>query len=176
MNIGLDIDGVITDICLSLNNELEKLDYVDFDYSKWLLTVHNCELSDSIFSKKLFWKNLKPFYDSWHQINNWWSLGHDVFLITSRRSEASMETLEPWLDSWKILHSGFYFTEMGKKIDKIKDLNIDFMIEDNPYEAMTIEENGTKCLIRRSWYNSDFWEDFESIGTLFDVKLKKPSF
>jgi uncharacterized HAD superfamily protein len=178
MIIGVDIDGVISDIVLSLNKELEKLGYVNYDYSDWLTTVHNCDLSDSIFQNPLFWKNMKPFDDAWHQLNHWWSLGHDVYLVTSRRSEVSMSALDSWLNSWNILHNNYYFTDMGSKYDKLKELNVDFMIEDNHNEAMMLNEKGIRCFLRRAWYNSECWGDLETIGSLYDLiiddnKIKK---
>lgn len=171
MIIGVDIDGVISDIAGSLNKELEKLGHNNYDYSHWLTTVHECELSNSIFLNKLFWKNLKPFHDSWHQLNNWWGNGNDIYLVTARRSEYSISVLEDWLNSWNIFYNRFFICDMGDKISVLKSLKADFMIEDNPHEAMKIDSSGIRCILRRSWYNSDFWGEIESIGNLFDLEI-----
>jgi uncharacterized HAD superfamily protein len=171
MIIGLDIDGVISDIVARLNDELASRSYDDYDYSNWLCTIHNCGLSDEIFSNPLFWKNLKPFNDAWHQVNYWWSEGHEIHLVTSRRSAVSIDCLDDWLGSWGVSYDRFHVSKMGSKCEILKELNVDFMIEDNPNEVLLVEENGIKCFLRRAWYNIDYWDSLDSIGSLYDLKI-----
>jgi len=48
-------------------------------------------------------------------------------------------------------------------------LGAEFMVEDNPYEARKIVESGTDCFLMRAWYNSQFWDEFDSVGSLLEV-------
>lgn len=172
-SICLDVDGVIADIAGGINRSLEKMGIVNYDYSHWLTTYHDDDLILEVMDNKLFWKNLKPFDDAWYQINNWWSLGYDIYLVTSRRSESSQSMLPVWLDEWKIQYNRYYFTDMGAKIDVIKDLDPLFVVEDNYNEIKVLTENGVNCFMRRAWYNSEYWEDYESIGSLFEIDYEK---
>jgi uncharacterized HAD superfamily protein len=168
--ICLDVDGVVTDICASLNRELEdKRGIFNYDYSDWLITPFENNLTKEIFSSKTFWKNMKPFADAWYCINHWWSMGHDINLITARMNPSGRDTLEEWLYNWRISYNNIYFSKMGEKLDVIKDMDPIFMIEDNPHEVMKIKEAGIRSLLRRGWYNSEYWEDLDSIGSLYEV-------
>lgn len=174
-NICLDVDGVISDICAGLNNELEnKRGIVNYDYSDWLITPFEDSLSDEIFGSGLFWKNLKPFYDAWYQVNNWWALGWDIHLVTARYSTVSKEALPIWLDDWRLQYSQIHFADMGNKIEIIKEINPVFVVEDNPHEIIKVSESGYKCYLRRAWYNSEYWEDLDSIGSLLDIEGAQP--
>lgn len=171
MIIGIDIDGVISDIAASLNKELSNRNYYNYDYTDWLCTVHHCDISDDIFTDPLFWKNLKPFNDGWHQVNNWWSQGHKIHLVTSRRSDLSIGILEEWLGSWKISYDRFHIAKMGNKSEVLHSLNADFMIEDNPSEVLAVQKEGIKCFLRKAWYNIEYWDDLDSIGSLYDLTI-----
>jgi len=48
-------------------------------------------------------------------------------------------------------------------------LKADVMVEDNPYEVRALRDAGVDCLLMRAWYNSEFWEDFPSVGSLLEV-------
>lgn len=172
-SICLDIDGVISDICASINKRLES-DYnlYNYDYSDWLITNYEDPITKKIFGSKLFWKNLKPFDDAWYSINKWWSIGHDIHLVTSRQDPSGRDILETWLDEWRFQYNQFHFSAMGEKIEIIKEINPIFVIEDNPHEVKILTESGIDCFLRRAWYNSDFWEDFDTIGSLFDIEIK----
>lgn len=169
--ICLDIDGVVSDICAGINYELEiKREMFDYDYSDWIIGSFEDNLTKEIFGSKVFWKNLKPFNDSWYQINHWWSLGFDIHLVTSRFNPAGKEVLPVWLEEWRLQYSQFHFAKAGEKINVIKDLNPAFIVEDNPHEINILLDGGYKCYLRRAWYNSEYWEDIESIGSLLDIK------
>lgn len=171
-NICLDIDGVIADIAGGINKSLEKVGIVNYDYSHWLMTEFEDNLSNSVMANSVFWKNLKPFSDSWYQVNDWWANGYDVYLVTSRRSAHSRDVLEKWLDDWKIQYSQFIFSDMGSKSNVIKELDPIFAVEDNHNEMSLLVKNGINSYMRRAWYNSEYWEDFKTIGTLFDLEDK----
>lgn len=169
-SIALDLDGVIADVVAGLNKKLEKLGKPDFDYSNWLLTGIDDPLSIEVFSDQLFWKNLKPFEDAWHQINYWFNLGIDIHIVTARKPGAGIDSTVPWLDSWRINTLQPQFSEIGKKHEIISKLNPLFVVEDNPLEVEKLIDNGIKCYLRRAWYNKEYWDDLPTIGNLYEIR------
>jgi len=167
--ICLDLDGVVADLVGGINKELDVRGLSGFDYAHWIVGVFEDDLTREIFHRGVFWKNLKPFVDSWYAVNDWWAVGHDVFFVTARYSDVSRRWVRPWLDMWNVQYSDVFFTDMGDKADLVKRLGAEFMVEDNPYEARKIVEAGTDCFLMRAWYNSQFWDDFDTIGALSEV-------
>lgn len=169
--IALDLDGVIADISYGIDLALEKRGIEDYDYSGWLITYHECNLSNSIMNNSLFWKNLKPLSDAWYQVNTWFSEGYDVYIVTARRTKYSIEITEDWLNSWRINTMQPIFCNMGEKHKVIEEINPLFMVEDNPNEVMTLREAGVNAFLRRAWYNRPYWEKLPSIGNLLEMKI-----
>lgn len=169
-SICLDIDGVITDIAGGIDSALSKQGIYNLDYTHWLVEKYEDDLTIEIFNDKLFWINLKPFEDAWYQINNWWSSGIDVHLVTARYSKAGKDSLNKWLDNWKLAYTSLHFAEMGNKLEVIKSLDCSFMVEDNFNEIAKLTSNGIKCYMRKNWYNKSYWNKYTSIDTLFDLK------
>jgi len=174
-NIVLDLDGVIADIADGIENYLYegvgKIDSEFYDYSSWLTTDTKDETALHLFSKKIFWKNLKPFEDAWYQVNYWFGAGFDIHIVTARRSEASVVMTEPWLDGWKINTLRPKFSRLNEKHLIIKDINPLFVVEDNPSEVIKLRENGINCYLRKAWYNEPYWADLPCIDNLYDLDI-----
>ena len=64
------------------------------------------------------------------------------------------------------------FSEFGKKIDIIKNIDPLFVVEDNPYEIEILESYGIKCFLRAAWYNQDYWNKMNTIESLFEIDLE----
>lgn len=169
--VALDLDGVIADISEALNVELEERGHFDYDFTDWLITHHECELSDEIMSKSLFWRNLQPFQDAWHQVNKWFSDGHDIYIVTARRSPASIEVTEQWLDEWRISTMKPIFCKMGEKHNIINELKPAFVVEDNPNEVMTLLEEGNQAYLRKAWYNKKYWNKLPTISSFLELEI-----
>lgn len=169
--IALDLDGVIADIGKSIDDALELRGLIDYDYTNWLVTHHECDLSNEIMSDPLFWKNMHPLADAWHQVNYWFSQGYDVHIVTARRTDTSINLTQPWLDEWKINTMIPHFCKMGEKHNVIHDLNPLFMVEDNPNEVMTLLDEGVNAFLRKAWYNQAYWDKLPTIGTLFELSV-----
>lgn len=169
--IVLDLDGVIADIDNAINDILLSRGVDDYDYSNWLVTHHECDLSDDIMGNSVFWLNLKPFEDAWHQVNSWFANGYDVYIVTARRTEAAISITERWLDEWRISTMPPIFAKMGEKHNIINDLNPLFVVEDNPHEVETLIAEGHKAYLRKAWYNRDFWSKFPTINQLSELKI-----
>jgi hypothetical protein len=168
-NICLDLDGVVADLVAGINKELDVRGLSDFDYAHWIVGVFEDDLTREIFGSPVFWKNLRPFVDSWYAVNDWWGVGHEVFFVTARYSDVSRRWVRPWLDMWNFQYSDVFFAEMGSKAEVVSRLGCEVMVEDNPYEVRALRDAGVDCLLMRAWYNSQFWEDVPSVGSLLEV-------
>jgi hypothetical protein len=164
-SIVLDLDGVISDISQSIDKRLPE----PKDYSDWLITDSNSEEAMAIFNDPLFWKNMKPYKDAWHQINYWFESGIDVHIVTARRCKAAMEQTEPWLDLWRISTTKPIFTNIHEKHKVIHGLNPQFVVEDNPNEVRILLSEGINAFLRKQWYNEKYWDELPTIDTLYDL-------
>jgi hypothetical protein len=171
--IVLDLDGVIANIDKSVSDHLFYTHGVsDEDYGSWFTTNTTDENALNLFRDKLFWRNMKPFEDAYFQVNYWFSLGIDVNIVTARKQPAAIEETAPWLDMWRINTSRPRFSEFGKKIDIIKQIDPLFVVEDNPHEIEILQEHGIKCYLRAAWYNQDYWNKMDTIESLFEIDLE----
>lgn len=169
--IALDLDGVITNVAKGLEMRLESDNRKGVNYIDWLTTDTKDEYALSIFGDEVFWKNLHPFMDAWYQVNNWFSQGIDVNIVTARRLPASKATVQPWLDSWRINTTIPKFAMIHEKYEIVKDMNPIFMVEDNPNEVRILREHGVNCYLRKAEYNKSHWDSLPTIDTLFDLEV-----
>ena len=170
-SIVLDLDGVVADIDTAISEYLHYDCGVNIDYSKWLTTNTKDEEALKLFSNPIFWKNIKPLEDSWHKCNEWFSNNVDIYIVTARKQQASVDSTQKWLDEWNIGHNKVYFSDFGKKIDIIKKINPEFVVEDNFNEIKVLQKSGVKCYLKKAWYNKKYWETFDSIDSLYDIRL-----
>lgn len=171
-SIALDLDGVIGNIPNSVDNWLLKnkgIQKNEFDYGDWLTTDSKDELAMTMFNDPLFWKNMIPYEDAWHQINYWFSMDIDVHIVTARRCEAAIVNTEPWLNLWRINTTAPVFTNINEKHEVISKLNPKFVVEDNPHEVKILLKEGVNAFLRKQWYNQDYWQELPTINTLYDL-------
>lgn len=174
--IVFDLDGVIADIDSSMSDWLHNTGVrpEEMNYGQWLISNTNDEDVLKIFNNPLFWVNMKPYLDAWYQVNYWFSLGYEIHIVTARRQVNAVEQTLPWLEKWNINSRPPHFSPFGKKIEIIKNIDPIFVVEDNPSEIDVLQAAGVKCYLRKQWYNADHWEKYDSIDTLFDIKLDEP--
>lgn len=171
--IVLDLDGVIADIGGALDKWIsDKYDTEDVDYSSWLITDNNADQAMEIFNNPLFWKNMKPYEDAWYCVNHWFYWGFDVHIVTARRCNASIKETQPWLDMWRINTMSPIFTNINEKHDVIESINPIFVVEDNPHEVDILRGHGIKAMLRKQWYNKEYWNDFPTVDSLWDIDWK----
>lgn len=147
MNIGVDIDGVLTnddDFILAyatkycIENNAGRLKYPNaFETRKY-------DWSNIIFNdyiNKYFWtycKKERPRHHCGEVLNKLKEEGHKIYIITSRytsyyqseEGEKMRRTIKKWLKKFKIPYDGLYFSQ--NKVVQIQELKLDIMIEDSP--------------------------------------------
>ena len=182
MIIGIDIDGVLTDI------EQWEFDYgTKFFYEKYGKEIKNAdsyslmdlfdltEEQDDEFWNKHFTEYVKTepvrkFADE--VINKLHEQENKIYIITARYStneNEEMRTLvKDWLAKNNIHYDKLLFSPAEKKIDVCKENNVDVMIEDKPETINEISKNipvicfnavynkqceGTNIIRCYSWYD-----------------------
>ena len=155
MNIGFDIDGVLTNEddyileCMTKycyeNNLPGLVDPTKYETRKF--PVH--ETYFKIYQDNFVWeyaKNGEPRKFASEIMHKLKSEGHKIFIITSRRptvlnvpeSEVMKNLIKSWLEKNNIPYDGLYF-EIDKTL-KIKELKLDMMIEDSPETIPTFSK------------------------------------
>lgn len=168
-SIVLDLDGVIADLGSAIDEALVSQGIPEYDYSSWIITDSNDEKAMSIFNNPIFWKNMKPYEDAWHQVNKWFSSGIDVYIVTARRCESAIKQTQPWLDLWRINTMTPIFANINEKHSIVKNLNAKFVVEDNPHEVKILINEGINAFLRKQWYNEKYWNELPTIDNLYDL-------
>lgn len=171
MEIYLNLDGVVFDIIAGLDKALEKQNKIKYDYSDWIIYNKSNDYINNIINNNLFWKNLKPFEDAWHQINYWFSIGHTIIGMSCRESEIQKEILEESLDNWRISCSLPVYLNNDDKHNLIPPSKTTLVIDDNPQTVLFLIEKNINAVMRRAWYNKPFWDTVPNIGNLYEIVL-----
>lgn len=174
MKIGVDIDGVMTDL---RKYQLEK----SIDYFKKLgyelINPNGCDiksmfnLPSSLVSQ--FWVdhieeyfNMPPRSEAIEYINKLKKEGNEIYIITSRGSNREEEVLGRnntidftinYLSKYGICYDDIVFTTNGK-LDACLKLNIDIMIDDMGKNINEVSSK-VKCIIYDEEYNRDVFEN-----------------
>lgn len=169
MNIGLDIDNVITAFDKKILKEFIKEDknkrnagiinkkaqhivHGMFDWSK--------DEVDEFFAKNMesFAKVLKPRRGSKKYMEKLISDGHKLILISHRvyphYKEAEKTTIN-WLYEYKIPYNKLIISKSPNKADECKENNIDLMVDDRANQCNLMVENGVKCILMLTKYNKN---------------------
>lgn len=178
-SVCLDFEGVVCDIVGGVCYEKDRPDPSDFDrysdhYYEWFagsdlnnLDENSDEIRDQFYSDYLFWKNLKPFVSSWYAINQWWSKGYDIFLLTS----VSEIWVSEWLDMWKLQWSQLISCYDYPKMNVVSDNSFDLVVLNNPDDVASARRFGVNAFLYRAWYNSPYWDHVDSVGSLMEDSL-----
>lgn len=172
--ICLDLDGVLTDISEQIvqfaNRASIEVNPVHICNS--LTTPEGVDHLEFIFEDPEFWSGLEPIERSWHCINDWFVKNYDIVFITARRSEASIVSIQPWLDKWGVMHSDFIVCDMGHKYEYINKLQPVVYADDNPNEIKTIIENSSvPSYVMKTWYNDHAIGDLPFINHLSELRI-----
>ena len=157
MKIGIDIDGVLTDLesffrdyitryrfLHNIKGEININEYVASDaYS--MTDEQNADFFDNYFKDYEDKVKARPF--SSEIINKLKEDSNEIYIITNRlKSDQENEegqrvrnTIIKWLKDNNIYYKDIYFVK-GDKTSYCKELNIDLMIEDNPFNIEAISK------------------------------------
>lgn len=154
MRIGIDIDGVLTDVeqftidyltKFCVENKIEyHIDFEKSDYDAFKTLNITEEQEDN------FWKEYIAFYATKEQARPFASEvikklkqeGHEIYIITARwlsnredkLGEHMRNLVKNWLKEQDIFYDKLIFSKAKKekKKEEVKEYKIDVMIEDNP--------------------------------------------
>ncbi len=167
MNIGLDIDNVITDFDRDIlkefliedknkrnagiiNKKARHINHGMFDWTQ--------EEIDEFYDKNMerIAKNLKPRINCKKYMDKLLEDGHKLILISHRAYphylNAEKTTID-WLKNNKINYTKLILSNSPDKTKECKENNIDIMIDDRVSQCKIMRDNGVNCMIMLTKYN-----------------------
>lgn len=155
MRVGIDIDGVITDIgryILDYGTKFccesgIKFELHPEEYDEWKMLEITEEQAEKFWNKYLTYYATKgkPRKCVSEVIQRLKEQGHEIYIITARNEEGlppetygTMQLMvKEWLAENDIIYDKLIFTN-GSKLPYCLENNIDIMIEDSPYNLRDI--------------------------------------
>ncbi len=191
MNIGIDIDGVLTnddDYVMDttskfiFENKLQGIENpYEYEYRKFSWTK---EILDN-YRKEYFWNYIEhePARKYANEvIRKLKEKGNHIYIITSRhyatenteKGKKTREIVKKWLKENDIVYDGLYFSpDKTKEIDHLK---IDIMIEDSP-ETIPTFVNHTHVFCYDCRYNRDMkLDNMTRVFSWYDIYIKIQKF
>lgn len=169
MRIGIDVDGVLTDVQDYVFETGAKYAYEHgYNMTDWKKEEYNTkdmfrwseEIDDDFWISILddYSKSEKPRICAPEVVRKLKELGHSIYIITARYSmteedkkEGTQENnLKVWLEEHDIPYDKLIFAQRKKKA--IIENEIDVMIEDSPYNIADVEDY-TKIIVFDNIYN-----------------------
>lgn len=158
MNIGLDIDGCMT----NFSDELKVLLENEYNVSNVKTDTYHMLQQIGIYSiedQRLFFDKHKDYFNKQESkdgcakvinlLNS--NRNNNIYILTARSYDEASST-EEWLRKNSIIQNNIYFN-CENKLGVCKWKKIDVMIEDSPYNAMDLANNGIKVLLMDTDYN-----------------------
>lgn len=172
MRIGIDIDGVITNIeeyqidvaskyFYENNNELIKNPNA---YNIKDMFETNVEIDKSFWTNFVFdyVENIYPRRYVSQIIKKLRKQGHEIYIITARIGDVGIEEKEKvekmkkmtidWLKKYDIEYDKIFFSS-SYKVPICQENNIDLMIEDRPKNIIELVDNNIKVMCYHNSYN-----------------------
>ena len=183
MNIGFDIDNVITYFDKEILSEFKKQDkkkrnngiinknaqhinYGMFDWSK--------EEVDEFYNDNMerIAQNLKVQRRCKYYLKKLKKLGHKIFLITHRaypHYTRPKKTTKDWLTIQNIPYTKLVISKSPDKTEECKNLNIDIMFDDREDQCEKMRNNGINCVLKLTKYNYRYKKDLPHVKTWKDI-------
>lgn len=172
MRIGIDIDGVLTNVeqfsldyftkyCYehNINYKIGNPSYELYEIFNVNKNIENDFWQEYIFD---YAKYEKPRLFAKDAIDELKKMGYEIYILTARYltnqdnelGEKMRNMVEQWLINNDIYYDKLIFSKADKerKVDEIKEYNIDLMIEDNPNNVMELSKI-TKVICFNTTYN-----------------------
>lgn len=172
MNIGIDIDGVLTDIekfmieygtKFCLEEDLE-INIKQIDYSEMVMFNWTQEQSDRFWNRYFTGYTLNETQRKFASevINKLREQGNKIYIITARNEYGLSEEYygkmqqltKEWLRKQNITYDRLIFAKDEEKISQCLENNIDVMIEDSPRNINDISRK-VKVIKYACKYNED---------------------
>lgn len=187
MNIGFDIDGVLTNEedylieCMSKYTYENKLTGFKNPLGYETRKYENHDELFKIYQKNFVWeyaKNGMPRRYASEVIKKLREDGHKIYIITSRRptvydvpeAEIMKNLIKDWLRKNEIVYDGLYFE--FDKLPKIKELKLDVMVEDNPI-TIPIFKDYTNIICFDNRYNQNLtFDNMIRVYSFYDLYSK----
>lgn len=180
MNLGFDIDGVISNFTIQFVDIIQKRygatltagDMYSYDVSL-VLGISKDEVADIVNETLKSDLPLNPLAKETLDMLN--AEGHNIYILTARSDELIDNTLD-WLKQKGIPYKDVFHLTTGKK--NLVDVSIDLAVEDNLEEAIELTKKvkhvllydqpwnktkNVKGLIKRVYSWSDVYEEIQQI-------------
>ena len=158
MKIAFDIDGCINDYLKHLTELLIKEYNIENVNQNTYNILEQIGIS-TLEEQKAFYKKHQSYFESKKprkdsvEIINLLKEENDIFIITARNYDESI-----WTQNW-LNKNGIKYDELlintENKIGACKWKKIDVIVEDNPYNAVCLAEEGIKVLLFDNPYNQN---------------------
>lgn len=173
MNIGLDIDNVITDFNKGMMKE-----YLIEDKNKrnrGIINPKSAHLTNGMFdwsaeevenfhieNMERIAKDLYPRLNCKKYMDKLLSDGHKLYLVSNRQyphyKNAEKTTID-WLKKHNINYTKLILSKRPDKTAECKKYNIDIMIDDRPDQCKLMRANGINVMLMFTKYNKAEKED-----------------
>lgn len=158
MNLGFDIDGVISDFAVTLANVVKN--QYDLKITKAEMFYHDLNLLLGISNKEkhrliteTLLEDLTLIDGAKEALNNLYYEGNQILLLTARPKEMELIT-KSWLDRKCIPYSKLFLLNEGKK--HIADVKLDLVVEDNLEDALGWSKKVENILVFDQPWNKSF--------------------
>ncbi|WP_010098402.1 5' nucleotidase, NT5C type [Ornithinibacillus scapharcae] len=105
--------------------------------------------------EEIYYTDCPPYNEAVEVLNKLVAGGHEVYYITARPKEHGERT-KAWMKEQGFPihnHRFFYGMEDHEKIDIIKDLNLDFYVDDKPAILDTLSKENIRLYLKDQSYN-----------------------
>jgi len=158
MNLGFDIDGVISDFAKTLVGVIKK--HYDLNLDETEICHHDLSLLlgiSRVESRQLVKETLlsdigliEGAKEALYQLN---LDGHKIFILTARSKEFESITKD-WLEHMGVRYFALFMLNMGGK--HLADVNLDLVVEDNLKEAVSLSRKVKNIFVFDHPWNRSF--------------------
>ena len=179
MNIGIDVDDVITDTSIEMKDYIIQYDE-NGELSNYMEDVMRGDMTNLTIKKFFAEKSAEIFSNAKMKdnankvIKRWLNDGNEIFIITSRgeiKFEGSEKITTDYLNSHNIPYTKILFNSF-EKAKICKDNNIDIMIDDSEKNCKQIADEGIKSILFTSEVNKKINTTIERADNWLELEKK----
>ncbi len=156
--IGVDLDGVVVDVCVPIINYLKRKKHIEYTHEHF--THYNTyewanvtkEEMVKLFSGVAGYRDAPLMPEVWYSMHHLVQNGFELVAVTSRPKSVEKYTMD-WINKEQLPFSTVYFTDAHEKINIAKELEMEVFIEDNPVTATQMLDVCDRVFIFDAKYN-----------------------